>query len=113
MSKKLFFFMVLFTVCIFGAFASNTGSGMPWETVIMKVMNSVKSIVLPFGIIGVIGGAFYLATREGQGVGKLIWVFIAIAIAGTAPTVITKITGISEGAVIHEKVLENVELSDL
>jgi len=83
-SRKLPFILSLVVLQAQNAFAA--GSGMPWETPLTQIMNSVSGpVAKAIAIIAIVTTGLGIAFGEGGGgMRKLLWVVFGISIAFAA-----------------------------
>lgn len=80
------------------AVLASGGGGLPWETPLTKVQESLSGpVATAMAIVAIVGCGLGIAFGEGgEGMKKLLWVVIGIAIALLAAKVLTGI-GLSSG----------------
>lgn len=96
--KKIIVLAVLVLIVSMNLFASGD-TGMPWESPLNKVLNSLTGWVpLAVGIAGIVIAGIMIIVMGMQAAKKLVIVIIGLAIAINAPNLLTTLFGVSAGA---------------
>jgi type IV secretion system protein VirB2 len=97
-TARCYFFFVLFLLSP-ALFAAETG--LPWESPLEKILNSLTGPVAKIlGVIAIVIAGFGIAFGEGgSGMRRLFQVILGLSIAFTASTMVVSLFGFSGGAV--------------
>ncbi|OGT06763.1 MAG: conjugal transfer protein TrbC [Gammaproteobacteria bacterium GWF2_41_13] len=92
----LFLFFLLLSPAVFA-----TETGLPWESPLEKILNSLTGPVAKIlGVIAIVIAGFGIAFGEaGSGMRRLFQVILGLSIAFTASTMMVSLFGFSGGAV--------------
>jgi len=97
--KKHLFYLscVITTFLISNAYATETG--MPWETPLEKILNSLTGpVAKTLGVIAIVLAGFGIAFGEaGSGLRKIFQIVLGLSIAFTASSLIVSLFGFSGG----------------
>lgn len=91
--------LILLYLLIPSVYAASTG--LPWETPLQKIVNSLTGPVAKIlGVIAIVIAGFGIAFGEaGSGMRRIFQVVLGLSIAFTASTLVVSLFGFSGGAV--------------
>ncbi|MGD6668594.1 TrbC/VirB2 family protein [Xanthomonas citri] len=93
--------LLTLAVLLVPAAAYASGTGMPWEDWLDKILNSISGpVAKALGVIAIISCGVGIAFSEGgSGMRKLMYVLVGLSIAFTASTFFLNFLGFGGGAV--------------
>lgn len=96
---KLWAFLITNLLFIASAYATTTG--LPWESPLQKILDSLTGPVAKIlGVIAIVIAGFGIAFGEaGSGMRRIFQIVLGLSIAFTASTLVVSLFGFSGGAV--------------